>query len=406
MSTPNVPSISLAKRAQLLKPSPILVLAARAGEMKAAGKDVISLSIGEPDWGTFDKIKEAAIASIKKGQTKYTPSSGIPELRKAVAAQASKDFDMNFDFTEVTVSSGAKFVLFAALQAMVNPGDEVILVAPFWASYSTMVELADGVPRIAVCDEDTNFKLTPHILEKAITPKTKVLLLNSPSNPTGLIYTRDELKALAEVLRKYPQIAIISDDIYNRLCFTDKLAPHLLHVAPDLRSRIIILNGASKTYAMTGWRIGWAIGPKAVITAMSNYQSQSVSCASATGQYGALEGVLNCDEDIAKTVTLLKDKRDYLVAQLNKIKGLKTVVPEGAFYLWVGIKPYLGKKYKGTVVEGSDAFCKILLEEKLVAAVPGVEFGLEGYLRLSYALEKEKGKEAIERIGAMVAEFT
>ncbi len=400
------PNITLAKRAQLLKPSPILVLAARAGEMKAAGKDVISLSIGEPDWGTFEKIKVAAAASIKKGQTKYTPASGIPELRKAVAAQASKDFDMNFDFTEVTVSSGAKFVLFAALQAMVDPGDEVILVAPFWASYSTMVELADGVPRIAVCDESSNFKLTPALLEKAITPKTKVLLLNSPSNPTGLIYTKDELKALADVLRKHPHIAIISDDIYNRLCFADKLAPHLLHVAPDLRSRVVILNGASKTYAMTGWRIGWAIGPKAIITAMSNYQSQSVSCASATGQYGALEGVLNCDDDVASTVTLLKDKRDYLLEQLAKIPGVKTVVPEGAFYLWVGIKPYLGKKYKGVVVEGSDAFCKLLLEEKLVAAVPGVEFGLEGYLRLSYALEKEKGREAIERMGALVKEFT
>lgn len=403
MTTTN---ITLAKRAQLLKPSPILVLAARAGEMKAAGKDVISLSIGEPDWGTFDKIKEAAIVSIRKGQTRYTPASGIPELRKAVAAQASKDFDQNFDFTEVTVSSGAKFVLFAALQAMVNPGDEVILVAPFWASYSTMVELADGIPRIAVCDEDTNFKLTPALLEKAITPKTKVIMLNSPSNPTGLAYTKAELAALAVVLRKYPHIAIISDDIYNRLCFTDKLAPHLLHVAPDLRSRLIILNGASKTYAMTGWRIGWAIGPKAIITAMSNYQSQSVSCASATGQYAALEGVLNCDDDVEKTVTLLKDKRDYLLSQLSKIDGLKTVVPEGAFYFWVGIKPHLGKKYKGVIVEGSDAFCKILLEEKLVAAVPGVEFGLEGYLRLSYALDKEKGREAIERIGAFIAELT
>lgn len=398
--------VTLAKRAQLLKPSPILVLAARAGEMKAAGKDVISLSIGEPDWGTFENIKEAAIQSIKKGQTKYTPASGIPELRKAIAAQASKDMGMTFDFTEVTVSSGAKFVLFAVLQALVNPGDEVILVAPFWASYSTMVELADGVPRIAICDEETNFKLTPAILEKAITPKTKVLLLNSPSNPTGLIYTEAELKALAEVLRKYPQIAVISDDIYNRLCFSHKLAPHLLHVAPDLRSRVIILNGASKTYAMTGWRIGWAIGPKHIITAVSNYQSQSVSCASACGQYGALEGVLNGDADVEKTVAILKDKRDYLLEQLSKIKGMTTVVPEGAFYFWVGIKPFLGKKYKGNVVHGSADFCQILLEDKLVAAVPGVEFGLEGYLRLSYALGKDKGKEAIERMGAMVAQFT
>ena len=400
------PDIQLAKRAQLLKPSPILMLAARAGEMKAAGKDVISLSIGEPDWGTFDRIKEAAITSIKKGQTKYTPASGIPELRRAIAAQASSDFDMKFDFTEVTVSSGAKFVLFAALQAMVNPGDEVILAAPFWASYTTMVELADGVPRIAICDEDSNFKLTPAILEKSITPKTKVLLLNSPSNPTGLIYTRSELKALAEVLRKYPHIAVISDDIYNRLCFTEKLAPHILQVAPDLRSRIIILNGASKTYAMTGWRIGWAIGPKAVITAMSNYQSQSVSCPSASGQYGALEGVLNGDDDVIKTVAVLKDKRDYLLAKLEKVPGLKTVVPEGAFYFWVGIKAHLGKRYKGNVVKNSADLCALLLEEKLVAAVPGVEFGLDGYLRLSYALEKEKGKEAIERLGALLSEYS
>lgn len=406
MSASNTPNIQLAKRAQLLKPSPILMLAARAGEMKAAGKDVISLSIGEPDWGTFDRIKDAAVASIKKGQTKYTPASGIPELRKAIAKQASGDFGLDFDFTEVTVSSGAKFVLFAALQAMVDPGDEVILVAPFWASYTTMVELADGVPRIAICDEDTNFKLTPALLEKAITPKTKVLLLNSPSNPTGLIYTKDELKAIADVLRKHPKIAVISDDIYNRLCFTDKLAPHLLHVAPDLRSRVIILNGASKTYAMTGWRIGWAIGPKPVITAMSNYQSQSVSCPSAAGQYGALEGVLNGDDDVTKTVAILKDKRDYLLKELAKVPGLKTVVPEGAFYLWVGIKPHLGKKYKGAVVHGSAELCQLLLEEKLVAAVPGVEFGLEGYLRLSYALEKEKGKEAIERLASLLAQFT
>ena len=401
----NTTPLQLAERARLLKPSPILVLAARAGEMKAAGQDVISLSIGEPDWGTFDRIKEAAIASIRKGQTKYTPSSGIPELRKAIAAQTSKDLGLDFDSTEVTVSSGAKFVLFAALQALVNPGDEVILVAPFWASYSTMVELAEGVPRIAVTDEASNFKLTPALLEKTITPKTKVLLLNSPSNPTGLVYSREELKALAEVLRKHPRIAIISDDIYNRLIFGERMAPHLLHVAPDLRSRVVALNGASKTYAMTGWRTGWAVGPKAVVTAMSNYQSQSVSCASAPGQYGALEGVLHGDEDVAKTVAVLKGKRDALLAELEKVPGLKVVVPEGAFYLWVGIKPHLGKKYEGSVVHGSAEFCNLLLEKKLVAAVPGVEFGFEGYLRLSYALETEKGKEAIARMASLIAEL-
>jgi aspartate aminotransferase len=406
MSQTPEPTIQIANRAKLLKGSPILLLAARAGEMKAAGKDVISLSIGEPDWGTFDKIKEAAIASIQKGQTKYSPPAGIPELRKAVAAQTSKDLGLEYKFDEVTCSTGAKFVLFAALQALVNPGDEVILVAPFWASYSTMVELADGVPRIAVCDEDTDFKMTPAILEKAITPKTKVLLLNSPSNPTGKTYTRDELSALAEVLRRHPQIAVISDDIYNRLSFNAKLAPHLLHVAPDLRSRVIVLNGASKTYSMTGWRLGWALGPKAVITAMSNYQSQSVSCASSPAQYGALEGILSCDADVERTVGVLREKRDVLLAELAKIPGVKTTVPEGAFYLWVGIKPFLGKKHNGKVVHTSADLCSLLLEEKLVAAVPGVEFGLEGYLRLSYALETAKGKEAIARIGDFLKGMT
>jgi aspartate aminotransferase len=240
--------ITLAKRAQLLKPSPILMLAARANELKAAGHNVISLTIGEPDWDTYDNIKEVAIGAIRVGMTKYTPSNGILELRKAIAEQVTADLGIPYDPSLVTVSSGAKFVLFSALQALVDPGDEVILVAPFWASYTTMVELAGGEPRIAVCDKTVDFKLTPELLRKAITPKTKVLLLNSPSNPTGKVYTRDELKALAVVLRDYPRIAIISDDIYNRLSFSEKVSPHLLHVAPDLRDRVVILNGASKSY--------------------------------------------------------------------------------------------------------------------------------------------------------------
>ncbi|MEK7354911.1 MAG: pyridoxal phosphate-dependent aminotransferase, partial [Bdellovibrionota bacterium] len=321
--------ITLAKRAQLLKPSPILMLAARAGELKAAGKPVISLSIGEPDWDTYASIKEAAIKSIRENKTRYTPPAGIPELRKAVAAQASKDLGVNYDFSQVTVSSGAKFVLFAALQALVSPGDEVILVAPFWASYSAMVELADGVPHIAVCDEDVDFKLTPELLKKAITPKTKAILLNSPSNPTGKVYTKDELKKLAEVFRANPQIAIISDDIYNRLSFDSPLAPHLLHVAPDLIDRVIVLNGASKSYAMTGWRLGWALGPREVITAMTNYQSQSVSCASATSQYAALDAILNSEPDVANTVQILKARRDFLINELEPIPHVRVAIPEG-----------------------------------------------------------------------------
>jgi aspartate aminotransferase len=391
--------IQLAGRVRVLKPSPILMLAAKATEMKAAGQDVISLSIGEPDWDTYDVIKEAAIASIRAGKTKYTPPSGIIELRKAIAAQVKSDLGVSYEPSQVTVSSGAKFVLFAALQAIVDRGDEVILAAPFWASYTTMVELAEGQPRIAVCDEASDFKLTPAILRAAITPKTKAVLLNSPSNPTGKVYTREELTQLAAVLREYPKIAIISDDIYNRLSFDGKVAPHLLHVAADLQDRMIVLNGASKSYSMTGWRLGWALGPKDVITAMSSYQSQSVSCAPATSQYAALEGILKADRDVAATCVELRERRDVLVKALHDIRGVKVAIPEGAFYLWVDVRAFTGLKSKTRTLQNSADICAALLEEQLVAAVPGVEFGLDGYLRLSFALEKTQGLEAVRRMG-------
>jgi aspartate aminotransferase len=382
------------------------MLAARAGELKAAGHNVISLSIGEPDWDTYDNIKEVAIGSIRLGQTKYTPPAGIPELRRAVAEQASRDLGVAYEAANVTVSAGAKFVLFAALQALIDPGDEVILAAPFWASYTTMVELADGQPHIVVCDESVDFKLTPQLLRQAITPKTKALLLNSPSNPTGKVYSRSELKALAEVLREHPKVAIISDDIYNRLCFEEKVAPHLLQAAPDLRDRTIVLNGASKSYAMTGWRLGWALGPKEIISAMANYQSQSVSCANATAQHAAVEAVKNSDAQVAKTVETLRQRRDFLIGELNKIAGLRVASPEGAFYLWVNVASYLGKSFKGKPMKSSGDLAEALLNDKMVAVVPGVEFGLEGYFRLSYALENPKGKEAVDRMKAFFESLT
>jgi aspartate aminotransferase len=398
-------SIHLADRVQLMKPSPILMLAARAGELKAAGHDVISLSIGEPDWTPYDNIKDAAMASIREGKTKYTPASGIPELRKAIAEQASRDLGLPFEFTQVTVSSGAKFVLFAALQAIVNPGDEVILIAPFWASYTTMVELAGGIPKIVVCGKDTDFKITPKMLKAAIGPKTKAILINSPSNPTGKIYSASELKALSEVLRESPNVGVISDDIYNRLCFEQKLAPHLLQVAPDLRDRVILLNGASKSYAMTGWRLGWALGPKEVITAMSNYQSQSVSCPNSTAQYAALEAIKNSDNDVAKTVDSLKDRAASITHEIEKIPGVKAAKPEGAFYLWIDISAYMGKSLNGKVMKTSDDLSEALLLDQMVAAVPGSEFGLDGYFRLSFALSKEKATEAAGRMATFFAKL-
>ena len=398
--------VALARRAQLLKPSPILMLAARAGELKAAGHDVISLSIGEPDWTPYENIKEAAIASIREGKTKYTPSSGIPELRKAIANQAEKDFGLKYELSEVTVSSGAKFVLFAALQALVNPGDEVILIAPFWASYTTMVELADGVPKIVVCDRSVDFKITPAMLKAAIGPKTKAILMNSPSNPTGKIYSAAELTALADVLRAHPHVAVISDDIYNRLCFEQKLAPHLLQVAPDLQDRVILLNGASKSYAMTGWRLGWALGPKAIITAMSSYQSQSVSCANSTAQYAALEAIKGSDADVAKTVVSLKERYHSLVSEIQKVPGLKAEKAEGAFYLWMDVSNFIGKSLGTTRMATSDDLSEALLVDQMVAAVPGTEFGLDGYFRLSYALSKERAKEAVQRMAVFFTKLT
>ncbi|MES2856753.1 MAG: pyridoxal phosphate-dependent aminotransferase, partial [Bdellovibrionota bacterium] len=333
-----------------------------------------------------------------------TPANGIPDLRKAIIEQTEKDLGVKYELNEVTVSSGAKFVLFAALQAVVEAGDEVILVAPFWASYTTMVELAQGIPKIAVCGEDVDFKLTPAILKAAITPKTKAILLNSPSNPTGKVYSKEELKGLAEVLRLHPKVAIISDDIYNKLSFESKIAPHLLQVAPDLKDRVIILNGASKSYSMTGWRLGWALGPKHIIGAMTAYQSQSVSCASATSQYAAIEAIRGSDKDLANTVEHLKKRRDFLVSELKKIPGMRVAIPEGAFYLWVSVDAYMGKTYKGKAMHNSADICLALLDDKLVAAVPGVEFGLDGYLRLCYTLENDKGKQAVDRMSAFFGE--
>ncbi len=389
----------LAKRTSYMKGSPILMLAARAGELKAAGHDVVSLTVGEPDWDTYDHIKKAAIDAIDKGKGKYTPPAGIPELRKAVAAQVSKDLGLNYEPSQVTITTGAKFVLFSALQTLCNPGDEVIIPAPFWASYTTMVELAEGMPKIVVCDESVNFKMTAELFRKAITSKTKVLLLNSPSNPTGLVYTREELSALAEVLRENPQIAVLSDDIYNRLVFDGQsVAPHLLHVAPDLKDRTVLLNGASKSYAMTGWRVGWGVGPKNIIETMSNYQSQSVSCASAISQWATVEAVLNSEQQIKQTIEILKSRRDFILNELQSIEGISALTPQGAFYIWMDVKKYLGKKHKGLALNDTSAMAKALLETEMVAVVPGIEFGLEGYFRLSFALENSKAKTAIERM--------
>ncbi len=399
--------MKLAKRTELMKPSPILALAAKANELKAQGKDIISLTVGEPDWAVADHIKAAAIASIHANKNKYTPANGIVELRKAVALQTSEQMRVKYEVNEVTVTSGAKMILFGALQALCEPGQEVILIAPYWASYTTMIELAEAKFTAVKCGADSNFKILPAQLEKAITPKTRAIIFNSPSNPTGMVYSQTELEALAVVLRKHPNIVILSDDIYNRLMFSgEAVAPHILHIAPDLKDRTLVMSGASKSFAMTGWRIGWACGPKTLIDAMTAYQSQSVSCANATAQWASLEAVENGNQGVQKTVQTLKERCDFWMTELKQIPQTKAHRPEGAFYIWFEIEKYLGKKYHGKVMKGSADMSLVLLEDYLLAVVPGIEFGLEGYFRFSFAIENSKAKEACIRLAKFFKELS
>ncbi len=398
--------MKLAKRTGLMKASPILALAAKANEMKAQGKDVVSLTVGEPDWAIADHIKNAAIASINANKSKYTPSNGIVELRKAIALQTSEQMRVKYEISEVTVTSGAKMILFAALQAICEPGEEVILIAPYWASYTTMIELAEAKFKEVICGADSNFKILPAQLEKAINANTKAIIFNSPSNPTGMVYTAKELEALAAVLRKHPNVIILSDDIYNRLMFSgEPVAPHILHVAPDLKDRTLIMSGASKSFAMTGWRIGWACGPKALIDAMTAYQSQSVSCANATAQWASLEAVENGNSTVQKSVQNLKERCDFWMNELKQIPNTKAHRPDGAFYIWFEVEKYLGKKYHGKEMKSSSDMSLALLEDYLVAVVPGIEFGLEGYFRFSFAIENSKAKEACSRLAKFFAEL-
>ena len=394
----------LSKRAISMKPSPTLQLVAKAKELSSLGHDVISLSVGEPDWPTFEKASKAGIAAINEGFSKYTPANGIQELREAICEQFKKEHGLSYSANQVTVGTGAKFVLFAAFQMMCDPGDEVIIPSPYWVSYPVMVELAGGTSRIVDCTRDTQFKITPNMLESAITAKTKAFVFASPSNPTGIAYTRSELEALAKVFQKHPHIFIISDDIYNHLMFgQSRVAPHLLDVAPDLKDRLLIVNGVSKSYAMTGWRIGWAIGPTNLIKCMADYQSQSTSSASSISQKAALTAIKFCDDQIADANKLLSERLSKALLILNEIPLIHAEKPDGAFYLWVDISKTIGKKFENQIIASSRDFASLLLEKYFVAAVPGVEFGVEGYMRISFAIESDRMEVALSRLKKMIS---
>ncbi len=396
----------LSKRAQNLKTSPTLFLVAKAKELQAKGHPVISLTVGEPDWPTFPVAANAGKEAIEKGITKYTPANGTVELRQAVADKVKSEIGLEYTVKNVTVASGAKFIIFGALQMLCSPGDEVIINSPYWVSYPTMVELADGVPVVVDCGEEVHFKMTPEKLEKAITPRTRAFLFCSPSNPTGLVYTREELKALAEVLKRHPKVVVISDDMYNRLMFDGtSVAPHILHVAPELKDRVVLVNGGSKAYSMTGWRIGWAVGPEKLIAAMGDYQSQSTGSPSSISQYAAVAAIKHSEPDIAGVVKTLIQRKKAAMAAFAEIPQLRVIEPQGAFYLWVEMKSIFGKSYKDRKIEGSKDFADILLNEYFVATVPGSECGCDGYLRLSFACSEAQMKEAIQRMASCLAQL-
>lgn len=391
----------LSKKARNLKPSPTLAIAAKAKELQAQGHHVISLSVGEPDWDTPSIIKEAGCSAIQAGQTKYSPSNGIPQLRAAIAQHTQKLLGVEYKPTEVTVSAGAKFIIFAALQTLCDPGDEVLIPAPYWVSYPTMVELVDGIPVIVPSDEQMGFKPGAKQIEKFITPKTKVLLLNSPNNPTGQMYSRDEIGEIAQMLKDYPNIVVISDDIYNQLIFDGSaVAPHLLHADRGLKNRMVLVNGASKTYSMTGWRLGWALAPEEIIKAMTNYQSQTVSCAAPFTQSAVLTALQAGDEDTKAHCEILRERRDLFVEALNKVEGWRCGSPQGAFYVWADVRGVFGKSYQGKTIRTSADLAAALLDAQKVAVVPGAESGLEGYLRLSFAVHERDLNEAVKRIRA------
>lgn len=389
----------LADRLQLIKTSPTLAVATKAVQMKNAGLDVIGLSTGEPDFDTPEHIKEAAYQAMKRGETKYTAIDGTPKLKDAIIAKFKRENDLEYKRENITVGSGAKHVIFNALFATVDPGDEVIIPAPFWVSYPDMVQFAEGKPVIVVGEEKTEFKITPAALEKAITPKTKWLILNSPSNPSGATYSKEELQGLANVLLKHPHVNIMSDDIYEHILYDNLKYYTIAQVEPKLYNRTFTVNGVSKSYAMTGWRIGYGAGAPELVKAIAMIMSQSTSNPCSISQAAAADALNGTQDFIQPNNLLFKRRRDMVVQLLNDAKGIICQVPTGAFYVFPSCKGVFGKKTpEGKVINNDTDFATYILEQALVAIVPGSAFGLEGYFRISYAADDELLRKACIRI--------
>ena len=392
--------MSLSNRVQAIKPSPTLAVTARAAKLKAEGKDIIGLGAGEPDFDTPQHIKDAAVAAINKGFTKYTAVGGTPSLKQAVIAKFKRDNGLDYTAKQILVSCGGKQSFFNLALAVINPGDEVIIPAPYWVSYPDIVIIAEGKPVIVQAGIEQGFKMTPAQLAAAITPKTKMVVINSPSNPSGAVYTLGDLKALGEVLRKHPDILIATDDMYEHIALTDEKFCNILNACPDLYPRTMVLNGVSKAYAMTGWRIGYAAGPEHIITAMENVQSQSTSNPTSISQVAA-EAALNGDQNcLAPMIKAFRERHVFIVNALNKIPGVKCIMAGGAFYAFPDVSQAIGSLHsKGMIKSATDvALSEYLLEQAGVAVVPGSAFGSEGYIRLSFATSMDNLHNAIGRI--------
>jgi aspartate aminotransferase len=387
--------VQLSNRVQRIKPSPTLAVTARAAALRAAGKDIISLGAGEPDFDTPEHIKEAAIKAIHDGFTKYTDVSGTPQLKQAIVAKFANENDLSFTPAQILVSVGGKQSFFNLAQALLNPGDEVIIPAPYWVSYPDMVLLADGVPVIISAGIDQHFKITPAQLEAAITPRTRLVVINSPSNPSGTAYTGEELAALGEVLRHFPEVLIATDDMYEHILWSEEPFVNILNVCPDLYERTIVLNGVSKAYSMTGWRIGYAGGPAPLIEAMKNIQSQSTSNPTSISQVAAqaaLEGDQSC---IARMCKAFKERHDFVVNELNTVPGVHCIGGQGTFYSFPNVEDMIDRLDGiNTDVE----LAEYLINEVGVALVPGSAFGAPGYLRLSFATDLDTLREALRRL--------
>ncbi len=386
--------IELAERVQRIKPSPTLAVSARADELMASGKNIISLSVGEPDFDTPDHIKAAAILAIVAGKTKYTAVDGTASLKKAIIKKFERDNQLTYEPAQIIVSCGAKHSFYNLFAATLNAGDEVIIPAPYWVSYPDMVKLMDAIPVVIQANMDQHFKITPAQLEKAITPKTRMVILNSPSNPTGVAYTAQELKALAAVLLKFPNVIIASDDIYEHTLWQGNSFSNIPMVCPELYDRCVVINGVSKTYAMTGWRIGYAAGPVKIIAAMKKVQSQSTSNPASISQ-SAAEAAINGDQScITEMTTAYKERHDFVVKALQNMPGVRCMPVQGTFYSFPNVAEVLQKSGMKDDVELAD----YLLNEAEIAVIPGSAFGAPGYLRLSYATSMEKLQEAMQRM--------